>query len=196
MRKFILISVVAIAVIVVIGGGYLYGIKNNAPERKDTLSEAEARVIAEKTCIKGGESLAPGYYNKNTKTWWFDANLNVVQEGCNPACVVSEEAKEAEINWRCTGLIEPKGSVEEIQRLFAEKYPKYAATLTVSVEQETENHARGSVVFEAGAPGGVFLVAKMDGKWRIVFDGNGQIPCSLSEYGFPNEMLADCADNN
>lgn len=72
-----------------------------------TLTEAEAQIIAEQTCIKGGESLAPGIYNENSKTWWFDANLNATREGCNPACVVSEETKTAEINWRCTGLITP-----------------------------------------------------------------------------------------
>jgi len=73
-----------------------------------TLSEAEARAIAERTCIKGGESLAPGYRNDYTKTWWFDANLNSTREGCNPACVVSDETRQAEINWRCTGLIVPR----------------------------------------------------------------------------------------
>lgn len=71
------------------------------------LTEPEARSIAEKSCVKGGESLAPGYYNENSKTWWFDANLNATKEGCNPACVVSESTKNAEINWRCTGLIPP-----------------------------------------------------------------------------------------
>jgi len=71
------------------------------------LSEAEARAIAERTCIKGGESLSTGAYNENTQTWWFDANLNATKEGCNPACVVSAATKTAEINWRCTGLIEP-----------------------------------------------------------------------------------------
>jgi len=68
------------------------------------ITENEARVIAEKTCIKGGETLSIGYYNENSKTWWYDANLNSTQKGCNPACVVSEETKTAEINWRCTGL--------------------------------------------------------------------------------------------
>lgn len=167
------------------------------PEEKaqpaGALSEAEARVIAEKTCIKGGETLAPGYYNENSKTWWFDANLNSTKPGCNPACVVSAETKTAEINWRCTGLIVPTGAAEEIQKLFAEKYPKYAKTVSISINQETGNYARGSVIFETGAPGGIFLVAKIDGKWQIVHDGNGQIPCSLSKYGFPNEMLSDCA---
>jgi hypothetical protein len=33
----------------------------------------------------------------------------------------------------------------------------------------------------------------MDGGWQIVFDGNGQIPCTLSTYGFPADMLSDCA---
>ena len=75
------------------------------PEIKSILKESEARIIAEKNCIKGGEALSSGIYNENSKTWWFDANLNSTREGCNPACVVSEESKTAEINWRCTGEI-------------------------------------------------------------------------------------------
>lgn len=72
------------------------------------LSETQARVIAEQSCLKGGESLAPGYYNDSSETWWFDANLNSARPGCSPACVVSSQTKTAEINWRCTGLKEPK----------------------------------------------------------------------------------------
>jgi len=78
------------------------------PPINSLLSEAEARVIAKKSCIKGGEALAAGIYNKNSKTWWYDANLNSTREGCTPACVVSEETKTAEVNWRCTGLNVPK----------------------------------------------------------------------------------------
>lgn len=74
------------------------------------MTEAEARAIAEAICIKGGESLKPGYYNETTKTWWFDANFNAVRPGCNPACVVSENTGKAEINWRCTGAIPPDGA--------------------------------------------------------------------------------------
>jgi len=72
------------------------------------LTEAEARAIATKACVKGGETLASGYHNDYTKTWWFDANLNSAPKGCNPACVVSDETKQAEINWRCTGLLPPQ----------------------------------------------------------------------------------------
>jgi hypothetical protein len=72
------------------------------------LSEAAARVIAEKSCIKGGEALTVGSYDKNSKTWWFDANLNATRKGCSPSCVVSEETKKAEITWRCSVLVPPK----------------------------------------------------------------------------------------
>lgn len=157
------------------------------------LTENESKNIAEKNCIKGGESLSLGYYNENYKTWWFDANLNTTKDGCNPACVVSEDTKTAEINWRCTGLILPETSTNEaLRQLFVEKYPKYAETLTIRVDQETPDHARGGVIFETGAPGGIFLTTKIDGKWQVVFDGNGQIPCDLSKYGFPADMLSDC----
>ncbi len=81
--------------------------KEIEPPVGNTLTEAQARTIAEASCIKGGEALAAGFYNAGTKTWWFDANLKSVRAGCNPACVVSEETKTAEINWRCTGLVPP-----------------------------------------------------------------------------------------
>lgn len=71
------------------------------------LTEAEARLIAEQSCIKGGEALSSGTFNENSKTWWFDANLNATRPGCNPACVVDSATKTAELNWRCTGLLPP-----------------------------------------------------------------------------------------
>lgn len=177
--------------------------ENQVPENKTektVMTENEARVIAEATCIKGGESLAPGYYNENSKTWWFDANLNSTKEGCNPACVVWEETKTAEINWRCTGLIVPEETAEadltaaeELKSLFTGKYPEYKDTLAVTIMYATNTHARGGVSFEKGAPGGIFLAVRNEEGWEIVHEGNGEIPCGLAEYGFPAEMLEDCA---
>lgn len=79
----------------------------SCPAVNSIITEAQARAIAEASCIKGGEALTGGTYNEGTKAWWFDANLNATKEGCNPACVVNELTKTAEINWRCTGLIVP-----------------------------------------------------------------------------------------
>jgi len=77
--------------------------KTTNGENSSTMNETNARAIAEKTCIKGGAALSAGTYNPNSKTWWFDANLNAAKPGCSPACVVSETEKTVEINWRCTG---------------------------------------------------------------------------------------------
>jgi len=83
-------------------------VKDFEGESANTLTEESAKKIAESSCIKGGEALGAGSHNKMTQTWWFDANLNATKEGCNPACVVNEVTKTAEINWRCTGLVVPK----------------------------------------------------------------------------------------
>jgi len=195
MKKLIIIFL-PLLFIAILSGYSIFKSKNPnvQPNVSNMLTENEARNIAESTCINKDESLNPGYYNEITKTWWFDANLTEIKEGCNPACVVSEDTKTAEINWRCTGLIKPKiSTAETLQQLFIEKYPKYAETLIVNIKQETENHIRGDVIFKTGAPGGYFFAAKIDSAWQIVFEGNGEITCDLSKYGFPDEMLEDCA---
>jgi hypothetical protein len=97
------LGVVALGAVLVLQN-YQIRIDKKSSTPAATLTESEARIIAEASCIKGGEALSAGSYNPNSKTWWFDANLNATREGCNPACVVSEETKTAEINWRCTGL--------------------------------------------------------------------------------------------
>ena len=71
-----------------------------------TLTREEAIAIARKSsCGGNGELLADQgvVYNTNTRTWWIDMRTTE-QENCNPACVVSEQTKTAEIDWRCTGL--------------------------------------------------------------------------------------------
>lgn len=87
-------------------------------------------------------------------------------------------------------------SAEALRQLFAEKYPKYAETVAVKMDQETPDHARGSVIFETGAPGGIFLAVKTGEGWQLVFDGNGSIDCDKIKqtYQFPAEMLTGFCD--
>ncbi len=66
----------------------------------------EARMIAEDSeCTEKGALTENSFYNENTKTWWIDLDMKeeFEKEYCNPACVINEEIKTAEINWRCTG---------------------------------------------------------------------------------------------
>jgi hypothetical protein len=112
--KYIIGGVIIVALVMIVAGIYRFNFTDGGDVLPDTnenetpLTETQARVIAEQNCIKGGEALGTGTHNKGTQTWWFDANLNAKKEGCNPACVVDEVTKTAEINWRCTGLILPK----------------------------------------------------------------------------------------
>ncbi len=173
---------------------YFLVIDNQLREANPIMSEAEARIIAGKSCIKGGEALGPGSRNEITKTWWFDANLNATKPGCHPVCVVSEETKAAEIEWRCIGITVPDESTKEtLRQQFALKYPKYAKTISVVLEKGTEDFIRGSLSLDTEVPGGIFFAKKTGGKWEIVFDGKGPIPCGLSKYGIPGDMLSDCA---
>lgn len=83
-----------------------------------------------------------------------------------------------------------------IKQLFAEKYNKDLSDIQIVIAQQTENHLRGSVKFAMNGnfgEGGIVLAAKVDGKWQIVFDGNGGISCALVEsFNFPAEMIDDC----
>lgn len=64
------------------------------------MAEEDAFVIAQANCDAVTD--ADAMYNNNSKTWWFD--MDVDQPGCNPACVVYGNGS-AEVNWRCTGVI-------------------------------------------------------------------------------------------
>lgn len=66
-----------------------------------TLGEA-ITIANNSVCTENGKLMDETFYNNVTKTWWIE--LDIKKDGCNPACVVSEETKTAEINWRCTGL--------------------------------------------------------------------------------------------
>lgn len=67
----------------------------------------EAMQIAKDTC-KDGTLKDTRVCNEGTATWWIDFQPTSAKQGCNPACVVNVDTKQAEINWRCTGLIPPQ----------------------------------------------------------------------------------------
>jgi hypothetical protein len=69
----------------------------------------EAILIAQDSdCTRKGDLASKSFYNENSKTWWIDLDMKkeFKKDACNPACVVSEELKTAEINWRCGGALQ------------------------------------------------------------------------------------------
>jgi len=97
-------------------------------------------------------------------------------------------------------ITDPTLSTKElISALFAEKYSTKVSAVDITIEKETESHARGSAYINDSAAKkgagsyGMFLASKKDGNWELVFDGRGQFECKdVSGYGFSEEMISDC----
>lgn len=91
----------------------------------------------------------------------------------------------------------PETNEEAVKGLLAEKHNKDLSGVTISIEKEDEDHIMGGVQFQPGGPGnaGMFLAARKEGSWDLVFDGNGTVPCSaISPYNFPVSMVKECFD--
>jgi len=69
-----------------------------------TMTLAEAKEIAAASEC-GDQFKTTTVCNETTGTYWID--LDIEKENCSPACVINLETKQAEINWRCTGLLTP-----------------------------------------------------------------------------------------
>jgi len=84
-----------------------YWITGECAERMSLEDAIEIANNGSSECAEKGELTNNSFYNADTKTWWIDLNMKpeFEKDYCNPACVVSEDTKLAEINWRCTGLI-------------------------------------------------------------------------------------------
>jgi len=69
-------------------------------------STVSTKIALQSECGELGLLEDTQFCNETTGTWWI--NLDVQKQGCSPACVINVETKEAEINWRCTGLLMPE----------------------------------------------------------------------------------------
>jgi len=88
---------------------------------------------------------------------------------------------------------------EQIKLAFANRYNRKISQISVAIEQETDTHARGIVIFQPGGSEntGAFLATKQEDLWRIIFDGQGVISCEeTAKYGFPVGMVEDCEETN
>jgi hypothetical protein len=79
-----------------------------------------------------------------------------------------------------------------IKEILAAKYGKEISQVELRVNRQDQSHLTGSVSFLPGGPGesGMFLAAKVNGEWQLLYDGNGSVDCEgLKDYSFPPEML-------
>lgn len=68
-------------------------------------------------------------------------------------------------------------------------------SLTISVSKIEGLYAKGSASDETS--GAMWFAAKVNGTWKLVWDGNGAISCSdLTNYpNFPTSMIPECYDD-
>jgi len=81
-----------------------------------TLEEAMEVAQASMMCTNEGTLKQDAVCNAETGTWWIDIEPKIPRQGCSPACVVNVNSRTAEINYRCTGLMqgqEPLPAINE-----------------------------------------------------------------------------------
>jgi Immunoglobulin-like domain of bacterial spore germination/Sporulation and spore germination len=134
----ILLSIIAI-------GAWYYTQSSAGPE----LTLAQAKTLAQKSeCTLKGSLGENGSYNSSSNTWSIDftPSPQYVQSGCSPTCVVAEATGSAEINWRCTGAIEP-ASKDDLITLDS-PLPRGSVQSPLTIRGK----ARGNWYFEASFP--------------------------------------------
>lgn len=66
-----------------------------------------------------------------------------------------------------------------------------AAGMTITVSKIVGNFAQGGASDQGG--GGMWFAAKVNGVWKLAWDGNGTISCtSVNPYNFPTSMIPEC----
>lgn len=79
-----------------------------------------------------------------------------------------------------------------IKESLAAKQGSPADSLNITVSQIQGNYASGGATDQGG--GGMWFAVKVNGVWKLVWDGNGSILCSdLTAYpNFPASLIPEC----
>jgi hypothetical protein len=119
-------------------------------------------------------------------------------------CIGSAGYSWCEAKQKCLRIWEEacyENNEQEIQYLLAKKYNKSISEVLVKATKENKNYMVGNVHFAqkdlpAGGEGGMFMAAKVENVWKLVYDGNGSIDCDFikANYQFTDEMLKGFCD--
>ena len=89
------------------------------------------------------------------------------------------------------------GDEEKIKKLLDTKYNYDPETTILTISVNEGNYAKGGYgMSDPQGGGGLWFAAKVDGIWKIVYDGNGIITCDkLENYSdYPVEWIPSCWD--
>jgi hypothetical protein len=90
-----------------------------------------------------------------------------------------------------------EGSVlkQAIKTALVAEHGSQASSLNITVSKIEGDYASGAASEQGG--GGMWFAAKVNGTWKLAWDGNGVILCSsLTPYpNFPTDMIPQCWDD-
>ena len=123
--------------------------------------------------------------------WMLTVVLSVfVISGCSK----DTDTKNNNNNNSFANSIVEENKSEAIMELFTKKYDRSSEDFVITIHKETDDHIRGSAKFnEEPDKTYLFLAAKQDGKWQLVFEGDEAVPCDVVDgFNFPEDMISDC----
>jgi len=93
-----------------------------------------------------------------------------------------------------TPSIEVQENLKEIiKQLLINIHGQTADNLNITISKQEGNYAKGGASAQGG--GGMWLATKHDGKWTIIFEGNGAPDCKfIRSFNFPEDMLVNVCD--
>ncbi len=181
------ILIIVIAIIIVAAAAYL--IYNNF--FKLPFSDEE------KACVDSGGKISTALCCGQTKD--FPNTCLIGACGCSPEN--SHEVKVCECPVGCWDGTKCVNSFTErtIKEILATKYNKNLADVDFNITKSDDTHVVGNVFFLANGQqgeGGGVLAINEQGEWKIVYDGNGSVDCSLlkNTYKFSSDLLTGYCD--
>lgn len=94
-------------------------------------------------------------------------------------------------------LVSEKPLLEAMTTAFSKKYARPADAFIVTVDTNMGPYAKGSIRFREEGDGGIWFAANVHGRWQLIYDGNGIIPCRhiLLYPDFPSSLIPHCFDD-
>jgi len=133
--------------------------------------------------------------------YYFATNFKITpQEAATTETTTTEPTSATSVTETTTAVPTASPTVDEKAALLvavkaglvAEHGPT-ASSMNVTVSKIQGNFASGGAVDPNSVGGAMWLAAKVNGKWVLVWDGNGTIPCETTDpYNFPVSLLPEC----
>lgn len=95
-----------------------------------------------------------------------------------------------------TPVVKEESAKDQITHALSQKNNWDASRVELNITTIEGDFAKGNVKLKDEMGGGLWFAARVNGDWKIVYDGNGIITCDqLGNYqNFPKDLIPSCYD--